>query len=216
MYCSKCGKEIPEEDKFCKYCGTKIVGKDVEAEEKETRQVRETIPSYDTPKMIPRDMLNKGDKIVFETHPDKKYLFSNRWVAAFVFATIGMGIIYITIKLNVFPVAFIGIPMVIYAWRVVVFPAQKWRNTIYGLTTNRVITLKGGADKNLREIPLGKIQDIGLRISSRQRGFGCGDIIITTAGTAGVECVWENISNPQGVMRILRVLLEAAKKEGEQ
>ena len=39
-----------------------------------------------------------------------------------------------------------------------------------------------------------------------------GDILISTAGTAGIECIWRNVKNPQEVQRILRSLLDAIRK----
>ncbi|GAJ21797.1 unnamed protein product, partial [marine sediment metagenome] len=53
-----------------------------------------------------------------------------------------------------------------------------------------------------------KVQDLRLKTGIIQRMFDCGDISITTAGMAGVECVWHNIPNAREVQKTLRTLLE--------
>ena len=40
MYCENCGKLIEEGNKFCPYCGTKLVGTDEKVEEEISHEIR--------------------------------------------------------------------------------------------------------------------------------------------------------------------------------
>ena len=78
---------------------------------------------------------------------------------------------------------------------------------MYALTTNRIVVLKGIFSKELYENRLDKVQDIRMKISLRQRIYNCGDIFVSTAGTSGVECIWENIPDPRKKQKLLRTLM---------
>lgn len=204
MYCPNCGKEIEEGSKFCKYCGAKVEEGEIEVKKKETQQARETVPSYDTPKMIPRDMLKEGEKIVFEAHPHKVYTLLGSWIFGAILVLVGVSVFFASVLA--------GIIVEIIAFLVFFISYLKWRYTIYGLTTGRVIRLRGVIGKDLYENPLERIQDLRLKIGVLQRMFGCGDIMITTAGTAVIECAWKNIENPREAQKTLRTLLGGEKR----
>jgi len=199
MYCPNCGKEIEEGSKFCKYCGAKIGEGEIRVKEKEIHQAREAVPSYDAHRMIPQDMLKEGEKIVFEAHPHKAYTLLSSWI---------FGAILVIVGIAVFSDSIIaGIIIEVIAFLVFFIRYLNWRYTIYGLTTGRVIRLRGVIGKDLYENPLVKIQDLRLKMGVIQRMYGCGDIMITTAGTAGIECVCKNIANPREIQKTLRTLL---------
>ena len=40
MYCENCGKLIEEGNKFCPYCGTKLVGTEEKVEEEISHEIR--------------------------------------------------------------------------------------------------------------------------------------------------------------------------------
>jgi uncharacterized membrane protein YdbT with pleckstrin-like domain len=101
-----------------------------------------------------------------------------------------------------------GIILLIIALLFIGISYLSWRFTSYCLTTRRVIKLKGILNKDFYENRLEKVQDLRLKEGFIQRMFGCGDILITTAGMAGIECVWQDIPNARESQKILRALLE--------
>jgi len=199
MYCPNCGREIEKGSKFCKFCGAKTEEGEIGAKEKQAQQVRQTLPSYDIPRMIPRDMLKEGESIVFETHPHKVFTLLAPCILGPILVLGAVALFNISPTL-----ALVTILTGIY---VLFIPYLKWRYTIYALTTSRVIKLSGVITKDLYENSLDRIQDLRLTIGLWQRIFGCGNIMITTAGTATIECVWENIKNPREIQSTLRALL---------
>ncbi len=160
--------------------------------------------TYDVPKMIPQYMLREGEKIVFEKHPHKLYTLLGPWIVGIT--NILLGIIFYASFL-------VTLILIMIGFLAILVPYLKWRYTIYALTTDRVMRLSGIIGKDFYENSLERIQDIRMKMSIMQRIFGCGDIMVTTAGTAGVECIWKNIPNPQEVLRTLRILLDERKSQ---
>jgi uncharacterized membrane protein YdbT with pleckstrin-like domain len=100
-----------------------------------------------------------------------------------------------------------GAILIVAALIVALIGYLKWRSVIYGLTTKRIIVLQGIFSKDLHESRLERVQDIRMKISFDQRIFNYGDIYITTAGTSGVEAIWQNIPDPRKKQMLLRTLL---------
>jgi len=94
----------------------------------------------------------------------------------------------------------------IIAFLMLGMPLLGWRFTVYCLTTRRVMRFKGILSKEVYENSLDRIQDLRLKASFLQRQYNCGDILITTAGTAGIECIWHNVPNARETYKILRAL----------
>ena len=46
MYCSKCGKQIPNESKFCTYCGAPSGESNVDSKQDGIRDINQTVTSY--------------------------------------------------------------------------------------------------------------------------------------------------------------------------
>ncbi|MBA7614636.1 hypothetical protein ES703_21904 [subsurface metagenome] len=200
MYCSNCGKEIEEGSKFCRYCGANVEGVKIEARQKREQEIEDSVSYYDTPKIIPKDMLEEGERIVFETRPRKILYLIGWWIVGILFIIIGLFVLLASV--------IGGVITVILGLIVLGIPLLTWRNTVYCLTTRRVMRFKGTVSKEVYENPLDRIQDLRLKMSFLQRQYDCGDILITTAGTAGIECTWQNIPNARETYKILRALSE--------
>lgn len=207
MYCPNCGREIEKGSKFCKFCGAKTEEGEIGAKEKQAQQVRQTLPSYDIPRMIPRDMLKEGESIVFETHPHKVFTLLGPCILGFILVLGAAAFFYISTVEVTPPTLILAFVILLLGIYLPLSSYLQWRYTIYALTTSRVIKLSGVITKDLYENSLDRIQDLRVTIGLWQRIFGCGDIMITTAGTAAIECVWENIKNPREIQSTLRALL---------
>ncbi|MFO7772852.1 MAG: PH domain-containing protein [Dehalococcoidia bacterium] len=201
MYCAKCGKEIDESGEYCKYCGTRIERDTVESGQARPEESGEDVPTYETPRMIPLDMMERNEMVVFETHQGKVGVFSNHLLGAVLL--LAGGIVVLVIPKWSIP----GAILIVAALIVAFVGYLKWRSVIYALTTKRIIVLTGIFSKDLHESRLDRVQDIRMKISFDQRIFNYGDIYITTAGTSGVEAIWQNIPDPRKKQMLLRTLL---------
>jgi uncharacterized membrane protein YdbT with pleckstrin-like domain len=149
--------------------------------------------------MLPIDILEEGEGIIFEEHPQLGMTLFWSWVFG--------GLLLLLAIICLFISPFVGIGILLVAIVMPLIQYLQWRATIYGLTSGRIIRLKGLIGKDLYENRLEKIQDLRLKIGILQRTLNCGDILITTAGTAGIECAWRDIKNPREKQRILRNML---------
>lgn len=201
MYCANCGKEIDESGQYCKYCGARIERDTLESGRERTKESGEDVPTYETPKMIPRDMMEGNERIVFETHRSKLGVFSNH-IAGAVLLLAG-GIIMLVIPKWSIP----GAILIVAGLVIALIGYLKWRSVTYALTTSRTIVLKGIFAKDVHEIRLDRVQDIRMKISLEQRMFNFGNIYITTAGTSQVEIEWLNIPDPRKKQKLLSAAL---------
>ena len=204
MYCSKCGQEIDESGKFCKHCGARLEP-DPEGTPSEVTPVppteqREDLPTYEVPRIIRPDMLEKGEKVVFETHPSKMGAFFNHIATAVVLVVLGFFLL-VRFDWSIFAAIPIFVAVIVFLVGYV-----RWRAVTYVLTTKRILILKGVLDKELYENRLSRVQDIRVKITLLQRMYNCGDIYLTTAGTSAVECLWQNIPDPRKKEALLRKL----------
>ncbi len=208
VFCPDCHKEMNKESSFCRYCGAKLRQSEIEAREKQAEEVKVEVFLYDTPRMIPKDILRIGEKIVFEARPHMIYTLLVSWL-------IGVALIPIGIRV-LFALVFAGVLIEIIAFLVLSLSFVNWRYTIYGLTTDRVIRLRGVIGKDIYQNPLGKIQFFRLKPGFFQKKFHCGDIMISAVGTAIVEPVWKNIKRPREVQRTLRTLVQKIRKKNSE
>ncbi len=204
MFCSKCGKEIDESGQFCKYCGASVKGDSTESAQERSKQYPEDVHTYDMPRMVPLDMMEKYEKIVFETHPSKMGAFFSHVAGGVLLVAGGITML---ILLDFFALRILGAALIVAGLIIGLVGYLKWRSIIYALTTNRMIVLKGIFSKDLYENHLDKVQDIRLQIDMRQRLYNCGDISISTAGTAGIECMWKDIPDARKKQALLRTVL---------
>jgi len=199
MHCPNCRKEIEERSKFCRYCGANVEESQIEARQKRVQEVKDIVSCYDTPKIMPKDVLEEGEMIAFETRPQKVCHLLGWWILGIIFFLSGVGAFFASY--------IAGVIILIIAFLMLGIPYLRWWFTVYCLTTGRVMKLKGIVSKEVYENRLEKVQDLRLKVGIIQRMFDCGDIFITTAGTAGVECAWHNIPNARQAQKILRALL---------
>ena len=205
MYCSRCGQEVDESGRFCKHCGARLERDAQDGPSRDTPvgsvEQHEDVPAYDVPRVIRPDMLEKGEKVVFESHPSKMGTFFNHVATAAVLVVLGF---FLLVRFNWSILAAIPIFVALIVFLV---GYLKWRSVTYVLTSKRVLVLRGILDKEVYENRLSRVQDIRMKISLRQRLYNCGDIYLTTAGTSAVECLWQDIPDPRKKEALLRKLV---------
>jgi len=205
VYCPDCRKEMNKESSFCRYCGAKLRQTEIDAREKRAEEVKVDVFLYGAPQMLPYDILRMREKIVLEARPHMIYTLLLPWL-------IGAALILVGVRV-MFSLVFVGVLTEIVAVLLLSLSFLNWRCTIYGLTTDRIIRVRGVIGKHIYENPLGKIQFFRLKPGFFQRRFHCGDIMISVEGTAIVEPVWKNIKRPREVQRTLRTLVREIRKQ---
>jgi uncharacterized membrane protein YdbT with pleckstrin-like domain len=67
----------------------------------------------------------------------------------------------------------------------IVRPFLRWLTTTYVLTTHRLITRRGVLHRVGKDLPLIRVNDVSYDQSLADRMFGCGTLVVQTAGENG-------------------------------
>jgi len=83
----------------------------------------------------------------------------------------------------------------------------------YTVTSKNVRSRVGIIAKNENEVKISDIREIGIRQSIGQRIFGIGDVYFASAGTGGVEVLFEGVKNPATIRDDVNEMRELVGKE---
>jgi len=208
--CMNCDAEVSETDRFCRSCGKEIARREASSPI-ETESV-----VYESPGMIPREILAPGENLSFETRP-VLWLFL---VGPAMWAIIG---IVIAIAAQFIPkdvpsavitaITWLGVAIIIVALISIALRILRWRYTAYAATNRRIICQKGIIGKSYVDCPLQKVQTVYVQIPVLGRIFGFGTVRFATAGAAWIEIHWENVKEPRRVQRMLSEIMDAYRRE---
>jgi uncharacterized membrane protein YdbT with pleckstrin-like domain len=98
------------------------------------------------------------------------------------------------------------IAVLLLMWWLVI-PILSWRTTVYELTTRRMRLRDGILTRSGRDIPLSRITDVSFRKGVLDRLFGCGTLVVESAGEHG-ELTLRNIPRVEQVSAMLFELVE--------
>lgn len=98
---------------------------------------------------------------------------------------------------------FATVILICLIWKVI-----DWANRIYVLTDQRILRRRGVITMSLVEAPLRRVQHSAVYASFSERVLGLGTIGFATAGSDGFEVVWEMVTSPADVHRIVLQAIE--------
>lgn len=90
------------------------------------------------------------------------------------------------------------------------FAVLQWASRSYVLTDHRVIRIRGVFTIDIFQCALSRLQNTFLVLTLLQRVMRLGTIEFATAGTGGVEAVWQHIGEPLKVHHTLICAMNAA------
>lgn len=100
-----------------------------------------------------------------------------------------------------------AIALVLFLW-LTFWPFLVWRTTHYVFTNERVLLREGIVNRQQRDIPLGRVNDVSSSQTLLERILGCGTLTVESAGERG-QSVLNDIPKVVRVQRVAYELVEA-------
>ncbi len=95
----------------------------------------------------------------------------------------------------------------------VVWPFLVWMNTVYAITTERLVIRTGVLNRSGHDMPLTRLNDVSFSHNVWERMLGCGTLVVESAGERG-QLVLTDIPKVERVQRTLYELSEDARVAG--
>lgn len=162
--------------------------------------------------LLPANLLSGDEIVILLLKPSLWFVLfrSFRWIAAMALVVWLIGYFG-----HLLPIAknstVVNVVVAIAAARVG-FAMLDWAARSYVLTNRRVMRVRGIFNVDLFECQLTRIQNTYLTLTWYERLFGLGSITFTTAGTAGADPAWVNISRPLEVHEHVRAAINKAQR----
>jgi uncharacterized membrane protein YdbT with pleckstrin-like domain len=172
MVCNQCGQEIPEGSRFCNGCGTPAT---VVAEAARRPIVRSSATEIEE------------EHEIFKLRPTMIFVYVRYAISAIV--VLAMAALMGWLRLKDYATDQIAL-LVLTATGLIAFAMPVYqhilrRREVYTLTNHKLEMRYGLIARNLRNIPLDKIQDVTVISSVWQRFLRIGDILIDSASETG-------------------------------
>ncbi len=158
---------------------------------------------------FPDDSLTDDEHVVLHLHP--------HWAAMIIpgfWTVVGAGALIAASVLGwaSFLVIVIGaVALVLFLW-LALWPFIVWRSTHFVFTNERVLLREGVLNREQRDIPLTRVNDVTSSQHLWQRLLACGQLTVESAGERG-QSVLHNV--PQ-VVRVQKVVYELVEADHER
>ena len=158
---------------------------------------------------FPRALLADHERIVFELRPHWVAVVpALLWAALIALAWIALGTLVDSGPARLA----ITVGALVALLFLSAVPLLKWSNTLFVLTTDRLITRRGVIARQATEIPLERINDVAFAQSALERVVGTGDLLIESAGERGQTRI-TNVKRPEQVqLRIYQATEENSNR----
>ena len=162
--------------------------------------------------LLPANLLSGDEIVILLVKPSLWFILfrSIRWVAAMAVVLWFVGYWGHLVPVVKSPTV-INVAVAIAAARVG-FAMLQWAARYYVLTNRRVMRISGVFNVDLFECQLTKVQNTYLTLTWYERLVGLGTITFATAGTAGAEPAWINISHPLEIHEQVRAAINKAQR----
>ena len=183
MFCNQCGQTLPDNSRFCNFCGSQTVAQSGAAAGGGTAfpraEERRAVAQVDA----------EDERVIFTLRPTLVFVLMRYMLATLAVVAVAalMGILssyeveWITGSVAFFVILGVGI----VAFMNPVYKHILRRREVYTLTNYKLEMRFGFIAKNVRNIPLDKIQDVTVTAAVWQRVANLGDIVIDSAAETG-------------------------------
>ncbi|HEX6871994.1 MAG TPA: PH domain-containing protein [Micromonosporaceae bacterium] len=158
---------------------------------------------------FPDDSLTDGEQAVLHLHPHWKAMIAPGFWTVVAIAGVIAGALFLPSETwaNVGLVVIGGVALVLFLW-LALWPFVVWRSTHFVFTNERVLLREGVFNRQQRDIPLSRVNDVSSNQSLLDRMLGCGRLTVESAGERG-QSVLTDIPNVVRVQKVVYELVEA-------
>lgn len=157
---------------------------------------------------FPDDSLTSDEHVVLHLHPHWAAM-----IAPAFWTVLGAAAIVAAVVLNFYSIAVVvigALAVVLFLW-LAFWPFVVWRSTHFVFTNERVLLREGVFNRQQRDIPLTRVNDVSSSQSLLDRVLGCGKLTVESAGERG-QSVLVNIPKVVLVQKVVYELVEADRE----
>ena len=200
MYCNQCGQPLPPTSRFCNSCGAAVVAASPVNVAREAFAPPPQAASRAPVAPAQRDDLAPNETVIFTLRPTLIFVMVRYAIAALILMVTAalMGVLHsawpavVSNQISFLVIFIVGL----IAFAPPVYKHMLRRREVYTLTNHKLEMRYGLFSKTVRNIPLGKIQDVTVSASFWQRLINIGDIEIDSASEMG-KIVLDDIHRPE-------------------
>ncbi|MGE5828267.1 MAG: PH domain-containing protein [Micromonosporaceae bacterium] len=158
---------------------------------------------------FPDDSLTADEHVVLHLHPHwKAMIVPAFWTLVAVAAVITAAVVLGPGAGATVLVVVVGAAAVVLFLWLAFWPFLVWRSTHFVFTNERVLLRQGVFNREQRDIPLARVNDVSSRQSLLDRLLGCGNLTVESAGERG-QSVLTDIPKVVTVQKVVYELVEA-------
>jgi membrane protein YdbS with pleckstrin-like domain len=182
VYCNNCGQALPRGSRFCNVCGANVLGAPAGPR---PDAIAGQAPAW--PQTAARREMVEDEKVIFTIRPTMIFVYAWYALAALIVISVSalMGILSSKAIVSGEVALIVILAVALVAFSVPFYKHVLRRREVYTLTNFKLEMRYGLIAKNVRNIPLNKIQDVTVTSSVWQRLLGLGDIVIDSASETG-------------------------------
>jgi uncharacterized membrane protein YdbT with pleckstrin-like domain len=158
---------------------------------------------------FPDDSLTSDEHVVLHLHPHWAAMIAPTFWTVVGIAAVVAGAIFLPSAAwaNAALVVIGAVALVLFLW-LAFWPFVVWRSTHFVFTNERVLLREGVFNRQQRDIPLTRVNDVSSSQSLLDRLLGCGKLTVESAGERG-QSVLTNIPKVVQVQKVVYELVEA-------
>jgi uncharacterized membrane protein YdbT with pleckstrin-like domain len=158
---------------------------------------------------FPDDSLTADEHVVLHLHPHWKAMITPTFWTVVAGGLVIAGVLLLpsTTAGNVLLVGLGGLAVIVFLW-LALWPFVVWRSTHYVFTNERVLLREGVFNRQQRDIPLSRVNDVSSNQSLLDRMLGCGNLTVESAGERG-QSMLNDIPKVVQVQKVAYELVEA-------
>jgi uncharacterized membrane protein YdbT with pleckstrin-like domain len=149
---------------------------------------------------FPQRLLADDEKLILVLRRHVKVLVKP--IVILVLCLVAVALVAVFTGANPIALIVVGVVALVIAARWFLWPFLVWFNTVYAITTRRLILRAGVFNRTGHDMPLSRLNDVSFKHSLFERMLGCGTLVVESGGEQG-QLLLDDIPKVELVQRTL-------------